>query len=144
MKQEKRFCDTSANQKTTCFRIFRPLLLRCLVRNSSGESGPRAGPSPVHLDLHRRVASVYSMELPTPRASVHNSVRFTNRNCFFWLSRIASRLLSRRAKTGLFTTKPAWFRHSACGNFEDSPIGVAALKQTCLHRRRREGNGDEE
>ena len=29
MKQEKRFCHTGANQKTTWFRNFRPLLLRC-------------------------------------------------------------------------------------------------------------------
>jgi hypothetical protein len=64
MKQEKRFCHTAANQKTTWFRNFRPLLLRCLVLNCSGESGPGARRSPVHLDLHRRLASVYSMELP--------------------------------------------------------------------------------
>ena len=64
MKQEKRFCHTGANQNTTWFRNFRPLLLRCLVLNCSGESGSGARPSPVHLDLHRRLASVYSMDLP--------------------------------------------------------------------------------
>jgi hypothetical protein len=61
MKQETRFRHTVANQKTSNFRL---LLLRCLVLNCSRESGPGARPSPVHLDLHRRLANVYSMELP--------------------------------------------------------------------------------
>jgi hypothetical protein len=59
VKQEKRFCHTGANQKTTWFRNFRQLLLRCLVLNCSGESGAGARRSP-----QCRLASVYSMDLP--------------------------------------------------------------------------------
>ena len=67
MKQEKRFCHTGANQNTTWFRNFRPLLLRCLVLNCSGEIGPGARRS-----QHRRLASVYSMDLPL---LVHQSTK---------------------------------------------------------------------
>jgi len=81
MKQEKRFRHTGANQKTTWLRNFRPLLSRCLVLNCSGESGPGARRSPVHLDLHRRLANHLLDGAAAPRASVHNSVLFTNRNC---------------------------------------------------------------